>query len=114
MTDSANSENLVFNLGRDPNHPRCKVTGRLFELGSGALPHDQQTANFIREGNRDADMPREGETCAQTGRPFECGSGCLPRSAQSRAFLSELSPAEKQQRAAAAYALAEMPASGQA
>jgi hypothetical protein len=49
MADTANSENLVFNLSGDPNHPRCKFTGRLFEIGHGALPFDQQSRNYLNE-----------------------------------------------------------------
>jgi hypothetical protein len=114
MADTANSESLVFNLSRDPNHPRCKVTGRLFELGSGALPFDQQSANFIAEQNHAADRPTEGERCIHTNREFQVGSGALSKTAQSRQFLSELSPAEKLQRASAATALNAMPPAGSA
>lgn len=28
---------------------RCKVTGRVYEQGSGALPHEEQTKLFIRQ-----------------------------------------------------------------
>jgi len=104
MTDTTNSENLVFNLGDDVT-ARCPATGRLFEAGSGALPHEQQTANFVRERDRGADMPKAGETCVQTGREFECGRGCLPKSAQTAQFLNELSPADLAQRKAAFDAL---------
>ncbi|KJC59900.1 hypothetical protein UP10_14485 [Bradyrhizobium sp. LTSPM299] len=114
MADTANSEGLVFNLGRDANHPRCKVTGRPYEVGSGALPHEQQTANFVRERGRLADMPKDGEVCAQTGRLFETGSGCLPKAAQTRTFLSELSPDDKTQRKAAFDALVAAEPAGKA
>jgi hypothetical protein len=113
MTDTANSENLVFNLGGDVT-ARCPITQRLYEAGSGALSHKAQSRNFILERDRAADMPKEGERCSQTGREFVCSSGALPKSAQTRIFLSELSPAEKQQRLVAAYALSEMPPAGQA
>jgi hypothetical protein len=49
MADTANSENLVFNLGGDPNHPRCRFTNRLYELGHGALSFDQQSRNYLNE-----------------------------------------------------------------
>jgi hypothetical protein len=49
MADTANSENLVFNPGGDPNHPRCKFTRRLYELGHGALSFEQQSRNFLNE-----------------------------------------------------------------
>jgi hypothetical protein len=28
---------------------RCKVTGRVYEQGSGALPHEEQTRLFVRQ-----------------------------------------------------------------
>jgi hypothetical protein len=56
--DTANSEKGVFALG-DPNvTTRCPRTLRLFEVGSGALPHDQQTSAFVRQAALDGDMPR--------------------------------------------------------
>jgi hypothetical protein len=51
MADTANSDNLVFGLGNSMR--RCPVTGRAFEVGSGALSEEQQTAMFIRERDRD-------------------------------------------------------------
>jgi hypothetical protein len=92
----------------------CPETGRPYEVGSGSLPHAQQTVNFVRERDMAADMPTEGETCAQTGRPFECGSGALSKAAQTRIFLSELPPEQKAQRASAAAALATVEPSGRA
>jgi hypothetical protein len=112
--DTANSEKLVFNLGDDPNHPRCSVTGRLFEVGSGALSHAEQSANFAREAALAADMPKPGERCAQTGREFEGGSGSLSKTAQTRQFLGELSPAQKAQRVEAYDALVAMIPEGRA
>ena len=58
---------------------RCPVTGRLFEVGFGALPKDQQSANFVRERDRAAGLPKEGERCPKTGRLYECGSGAHTR-----------------------------------
>jgi hypothetical protein len=58
--------------------------------------------------------PKEGECCPQTGRQYECGSGSLSKEQQSARFLEELPPAQKQQRAAAAYALSEIEPAGQA
>jgi hypothetical protein len=49
MTEHANQENMVFNLSGDPNHPRCRITGRLYEVGSGAFSHDRQTQMFLNE-----------------------------------------------------------------
>jgi hypothetical protein len=90
--DTANSEKLVVSLG-DPNvTARCARTNRLYEVGSGALPHAEQTANFVREAARDGDMPKSGEICDRTGRPYEVGSGCLPKAAQTAAFLREANP----------------------
>jgi hypothetical protein len=112
--DTANSEKGVFALG-DPNvTARCPKTSRLFEVGAGALPHDQQTANFVREAAREADMPKPGERCAQSGREFECGRGSLPKTAQTQQFLSELSPAQKAQRVEAYDALVAMIPEGRA
>lgn len=114
MADTANSEKHVFGLG-DPNvTARCPVTNRLYEVGSGALPHDQQTANYVREAQRAGDMPKDGERCVQTNRSYECGAGALPKAAQTRNFLNDLSPAEKSRRASAAAALAAVVPSGQA
>jgi hypothetical protein len=92
MADTANSEALVISLG-DPNvTARCPKTGRLFEVGSGALPHDQQTANFVRERNHAADMPCAGE-CAPGGRAYESGRGCLTKTAQRAAWERDANPA---------------------
>jgi hypothetical protein len=49
MTYTPNEENSVFNPGGDPNHPRCSQTGRLFELGSGALDFAAQTKLFLSQ-----------------------------------------------------------------
>jgi hypothetical protein len=43
------TEDQLVNLGGDPNHPRCKFTGRPFEIGHGALPFEQQSRNFLNE-----------------------------------------------------------------
>jgi hypothetical protein len=92
--DTSNSEKGVFALG-DPNvTARCSVTKRLYEVGSGALPHDQQTANFVREAARDGDLPKAGEICGRTGRPYEAGRGCLTKTAQTAAFLREANPTQ--------------------
>jgi hypothetical protein len=65
--DTANSEKCVFSLG-DPNvTARCPRTLRLFEVGSGALSHAEQTANFVREAARDGDLPKSG---AALDNPF--------------------------------------------
>jgi hypothetical protein len=66
---------------------RCPETGRLFEVGSGALPKAKQSANFTRERDRAADMPKPGERCSKTGRPFECGSGAFTKTMQSEMFV---------------------------
>jgi hypothetical protein len=49
MTDTPNSENLVFNPSGDPNHPRCSQTNRLYELGHGALDFAAQTKIFLSQ-----------------------------------------------------------------
>jgi hypothetical protein len=103
MADTANSDNLVFGLGNEME--RCPKTGRAYEVGSGALPHDQQTENFVRESDRAGTRPIEGERCVQTGREYECGSGSLSKERQTANFLDKLSPADKAQRAEAASAL---------
>jgi hypothetical protein len=94
MADTANSERGVFSLGDPTVTARCEKTGRLFEVGSGALPHTEQTSNFLREAARDGDMPKHGEICGRTGRPYETGSGCLTKTAQTAAFLREANPAQ--------------------
>jgi hypothetical protein len=58
MADTANSEKLVFGLGDPAVTERCSITGRLFEVGSGALSHADQSANFVREAQRAADIPK--------------------------------------------------------
>jgi hypothetical protein len=118
MVDQPNQDVLVFSHG-DPNvTARCPKTGRLFEAGSGALPHEQQTANYVREAAQEAafaaDAPKDGEFCPQTGRPYEVGSGALTKTAQSRMFLQDLSPAQKMQRADASAALNAIPIWGSA
>jgi hypothetical protein len=114
MADQPNQERLVFSLGDPSVTARCPITNRLLEVGSGALSHEAQSANFVREAALAGDMPREGEVCLQSGRKFETGAGALTRTAQTRLFLAELSPAEKAQRAEAAAALAAVTPSGQA
>jgi hypothetical protein len=101
MADPTNSDNLVF--GED--HERCSISGRPYENGSGALSKEAQTANFLREAGRSADMPKPGEVCAQTGRAFDTGPGAQTRTAQSARFLSELPEEQKAERRANAEAL---------
>jgi hypothetical protein len=114
MADTANSESSVFSLGDPDVTARCPATGRLYEVGSGALSHEQQSENFIRQATASGDRPREGERCAQTGREFECGSGALPKTAQTRRFLSELPPEQQAARKAAFEALVAAEPAGQA
>jgi hypothetical protein len=71
---------------------RCPVTDRPFEVGSGALPKDQQTANYIAAAAYAADLPKPGEICARTGKTFEIGHGCQTKTMQTARFLRELSP----------------------
>jgi hypothetical protein len=110
MADTANSERLVFSLG-DPNvTARCPRTLRLYEAGSGALSHEQQTALFVREASLAGDMPRHGE-CAPDGRPYETGRGCLTKTAQRAMWAREADPAQAQRddaRAAATEAASEV------
>jgi hypothetical protein len=103
--DTANSEKGVFALGDPSVTARCPKTGRLFEVGSGALPHDQQTANFVHEAARDGDMPKAGEICGRTGRAYEVGSGCLTKAAQTAAFLREANPTQAKVEATRASAV---------
>jgi hypothetical protein len=89
--DTANSERTVFSLG-DPNvTARCPKTLRLYEVGSGALSHAEQTANFVREAARDGDIPKPGE-CDPKGRQYETGVGCLTRTAQRAIWDRNASP----------------------
>ena len=92
MADTANSDRLVFGLGEEIQ--RCPKTGRAFERGSGALSHEQQSANFVREAAHTADMPKDGERCPKTGRFYEFGRGALTKAAQTAMFLREASPEE--------------------
>jgi hypothetical protein len=110
MPEGPNSANLVF--GADS--PTCSVTGRKFEVGSGALPFEQQTENYIREADIAAAMPKHGEVCSQTGRPYSTGSGCGSKAWQTRQFLAELPPEQQEQRRAAARALHDVDPSGHA
>jgi hypothetical protein len=110
MADGPNSANLVF--GADCE--RCPVTGRHYEQGSGALSHEAQTANYIREAGIAADMPKHGEVCPQTGRAYETGSGCGSKTWQTKQFLAELPPEQQAQRKAAAQALHDAEPAGQA
>ena|ERR1700674_3262239 len=112
MADTANSDALVFGLGEEIQ--RCPKTGRAYEVGSGALSREQQTANYLREAARGDDMPTDGEQCAQTGRFFECGSGALSKTAQTKIFLDQLLPDEKAARETAFHALKATPAEGSA
>jgi hypothetical protein len=108
MADGPNSANLVF--GADC--ARCPVTGRHYEQGSGALPFEQQTENYIREANIASLMPKHGEFCPQTGRQYETGSGCGSKAWQTRQFLAELPPEQQAQRKAAAQALRDVEPAG--
>jgi hypothetical protein len=71
---------------------RCPQTGRAFEVGYGALPKDQQTANFVRERDTAADKPKQGERCPITGRLYECGWGSLTKTAQTALFVRDAHP----------------------
>ena len=93
---------------------RCAVTGRIFENGSGALSHEEQTAMFSREQAVADDMPREGETCVQTGRPYEWGVGALTKTLQTARHLAELSPAAMAERQASFEALKAVEPAGRA
>jgi hypothetical protein len=64
----------------------CPTTGRRFEQGSGALSHEAQTALFVAERDRLADMPKPGEVCPKTGRAYEVGSGAHTRAEQTARF----------------------------
>src|SRR5947207_8046252 len=75
----------------------CPVTGRVFEVGSGALPKEQQSANFVRERDRAAGLPKEGERCPKTGRLYECGSGAHRRAEQTASFVqANLPPTQEE------------------
>jgi hypothetical protein len=91
--------------GPERPKPRCPVTNREFEDGSGALSHEEQTAMFVREAGLVEDLPTDGERDPQTGRLYEVGSGALPRSLQTERFLAELPPEQRVQRQANADAL---------
>jgi hypothetical protein len=107
--DTANSDRLVFGLGEEIQ--RCSRTGRAYEKGSGALSHAEQTANFVREAARAADMPKDSDRCEITGRFFECGSGALTKTQQSALFAREASPEQAHhddERATALAAAAEV------
>jgi hypothetical protein len=109
MADTANSDKLVFGLGEEIQ--RCPKTGRAYEVGSGALSHEQQTANFVREAARFGDMPKDGECCPKTGRFYEFGSGALTKTLQSALFVREASPEQAKrddERATAAAAASEV------
>jgi hypothetical protein len=69
MADTANSENLVFNLSGDPNHPRCKFTGRFYEIGHGALPFDQQSRNYLNELSPEEKAQRVAAATALDAQP---------------------------------------------
>jgi hypothetical protein len=80
-------QNLAHIFGEGCEY--CPETGRPYERGSGALSKEAQTANFVRERDRFADMPKHGERCLQTGREFECGRGALTKTRQTELFLRE-------------------------
>jgi hypothetical protein len=87
MSDFPNRRDfLVF--GQDAE--RCPKTGRLFESGSGALAHAEQTLMFLRQQAAEIDRPKEGESCPYSGRPFDCSIGALPKSVQTEQFFAEL------------------------
>jgi hypothetical protein len=109
MADTANTDRLVFGLGEEIQ--RCSRTGRAYEVGSGALSHAEQTAMFVRQAARTADMPTDGECCPKTGRFYEFGSGALTKTQQSAMFAREASPAQAKrddERATAVAAAAEV------
>jgi hypothetical protein len=110
MPEGPNSANLVF--GADCE--LCPVTGRHYEQGSGALSHEQQTANFVREADIAAVMPKHGDVCPQTGRTYETGYGCGSKAWQTRQFLAELPPEQQEQRKAAAQVLHDAEPAGRA
>jgi hypothetical protein len=111
MTDTANSEKLVVSLG-DPNvTARDPATGRLFEVGSGAKSHAQQSEIFAREAARAADMPLPSERDPASGRTFESGRGCLTKTAQRAMWDRNADPAlaaSEDAHAAASTAAAEL------
>ena len=78
----------------------ARSRGVFLKSGSGALPHDEQTALFIREAAIGADRPKEGDSCGQTGRPYDCSVGALGKTAQTLRFLEELPAELKAQRQA--------------
>jgi hypothetical protein len=80
-------QNLAHIFGEGCEY--CPETGRPFERGSGALSKEQQTASFVRDRDRLADMPKPGERCPQTAREFECGRGALTKTRQTANFLRE-------------------------
>jgi hypothetical protein len=107
-------------LGAPQVVERCPITGRIYESGSGALSHAEQSAMFRQEAAIAADMPKEGEVCAQTGRPFEV---CAPRGgprwletkqAQTQRFLAEAPPDFKSQRRADFEAFRDLEPQGRA
>jgi len=91
--ETANSEKHVFSLGDPTVTARCPRTNRLYEVGSGALPHDQQTANFVREAALATDMPKSGER-DPVGREYETGTGCLTKTAQRAIWDRNAKPAQ--------------------
>jgi hypothetical protein len=99
-------------LGSREPVERDPVTARIYERGSGALSHPEQSAMFQRQAAIAADIPRAGERDPQTGREFEIGAGCLPKALQVQKFLDELPPAAKAQRQADANALLAVEAAG--
>lgn len=65
---------------------RCPATGRPYELGHGHLPFEKQTANFIVERHRAADMPAPGECDPASGRLYETGTGAKTKTQQAKIF----------------------------
>jgi hypothetical protein len=100
---------------------RCPVTGRRYEDGSGALPHEEQTAMFIRDAAIKADTPTDSgfphhirPRCPQTNREYECGPGAGTRAQQTARFLEELPDDLKALRRADFEKLRDTPTAGRA
>jgi hypothetical protein len=93
---------------------RCPKTSRIYETGSGAQSHVEQSARFVAEAAWQNDLPREGERCVQTGREYMVGSGALPRSLQTQQFLAEAPLEFKAQRQADFEAFRDLEPAGRA
>jgi hypothetical protein len=121
------SENdfIRHHLGGPPEPvARCSITNRPYEAGSGALPHEEQTALFVQEKAIQDDLPKPGERDPQTGRLYETStlaSGfhgasafAQTKTAQSRRFLEELPDDIKAERQANANKLLAVEPKGRA